>query len=204
MTGAEIRKTVDDYAQAEQLVHPVERKFIVPDRRLLDALLSKKADAEDAANVEAGIARPDAVERLQSGMQRWHALERDGEEPVLRCVGRACLPGLTWRSKGPAAGIVIAIKKRQGAKGLSRHGGARAALTCAVVCCITGIENFQLDPAELADTLQHVCASSSAWSLLPNSTPKQPHPEVTVQGASSAARLRLIFQAISTSTSSSC
>lgn len=51
------------------------------------------------------------------------------------------------------------------------------------VCCITGIENFQLDPAELSETLQHVCASSSAHSLLPNSTPKQPHPEVTVQGA---------------------
>jgi len=153
LTGAEIRKTADDYALAEKLIHPVERKFIVPDQRLLEALLSKKADPEDARNVEAGIARPDAVERLQSGMQRWHALERDGEEPVL--------------SKGPATGIVIAIKKRQGAK---------------VVCCITGIENFQLDPAELADTLQHVCASSSAWSLLPNSTPKQPHPEVTVQG----------------------
>ena len=105
LTGAEIRKTVDDYALAEKLIHPVERKFIVPDQRLLDALLSKKADPEDARNVEAGIARPDAVERLQSGMQRWHALERDGEEPVL--------------SKGPATGIVIAIKKRQGAKGAS-------------------------------------------------------------------------------------
>lgn len=119
----------------------------------IDAILCDALLTKEEYHTVDFLGRDQLVSRLVERMLQYHTLEVPGQEPLTR--------------KGAAQPIHVIIEQRQGRKTVTR---------------ILGLEAFGISPEAIGEELRKVCASSTALTALPNSTPKHPAYEVLVQG----------------------